>query len=81
MHIKQLRSFLTVADSGSVTATAEQLHMTQSGVSRQIATLKDELGLLLFDRLHGRLALKRLGLALRRHVRQKRRILSTTCRM
>ena len=70
MHIKQLRSFLTVADSGSVTATAEQLHMTQSGVSRQIATLEDELGFLLFDRLRGRLVLNRRGLTFRRHVRQ-----------
>ena len=70
MHIKQLRSFLTVADSGSVTATAEQLHMTQSGVSRQIATLEDELGFSLFDRLRGRLVLNRRGLAFRRHVRQ-----------
>ena len=70
MHIKQLRSFLAVADNGSVTATAEQLHMTQSGVSRQIATLEDELGFPLFDRLRGRLALNRRGLAFRRHVRQ-----------
>ena len=70
MHIKQLRSFLTVADSGSVTATAEQLHMTQSGVSRQIATLEDELGFSLFDRIRGRLVLNPRGLAFRRHVRQ-----------
>ena len=35
MQIKQLRSFLAVADTGSVTATAEQTHMTQSGISRR----------------------------------------------
>ncbi len=70
MHIKQLRSFLTVAENGSVTATAEQLHMTQSGVSRQVATLEDELGFRLFDRIRGRLILNRRGLAFRRHVRQ-----------
>ena len=70
MQIKQLRSFLAVADTGSVTATAEQLNMTQSGISRQIATLEDELGFPLFDRVRGRLILNRRGIAFRRHVRK-----------
>jgi len=70
MHIKQLKSFLAVSESGSVSATAEHLHMTQSGVSRQIATLEDELGFALFDRVRGRLNLNRRGVAFRRHVRQ-----------
>ncbi len=70
MQIKQLRSFLAVADTGSVTATAEQIHMTQSGISRQIANLEDELGFPLFDRVRGRLILNRRGIAFRRHVRK-----------
>ncbi|SPH16869.1 HTH-type transcriptional regulator YofA [Defluviimonas aquaemixtae] len=46
-----LRSFLAVADGGSVTAAAGRLGRTQSAVSMQIARLEDSLGQRLFDRL------------------------------
>lgn len=48
MH--QLRYAVAVADHGSFTAAAEVLHVSQSGVSAQVARLERELGLDLFER-------------------------------
>ena len=45
-----MRSFLAVADTGSVTAAASRLLRTQSAVSLQIKRLEDSLGQPLFDR-------------------------------
>lgn len=45
-----MRSFLAVADTGSVTAAAGRLMRTQSAVSLQIKRLEDSLGQPLFDR-------------------------------
>ena len=70
MNFNQLRSFLTLAERGSVTATGKHLNLTQSGISRQISTLEDEVGFALFDRVRGRLIINRQGKAFLRHVRQ-----------
>ncbi|WP_295070360.1 LysR family transcriptional regulator [Tabrizicola sp.] len=45
-----MRSFLAVADAGSVTAAAGRLYRTQSAVSLQVKRLEDSLGQPLFDR-------------------------------
>ena len=45
-----MRSFLAVADTGSVTAAAARLSRTQSAVSLQIKRLEESLGQPLFDR-------------------------------
>ena len=45
-----MRSFLAVADSGSVTAAAGRLHRTQSAVSLQVKRLEESLGQPLFER-------------------------------
>ena len=44
MEIRVLRYFLTIAREGSITSAAEQLHITQPTLSRQIKDLEDELG-------------------------------------
>ena len=46
-----MRSFLAVADTGTVTAAADRLGRTQSAVSLQIKRLEDSLGHALFHRL------------------------------
>ena len=46
-----MRSFLAVADCGSVTAAADRLRRTQSAVSLQIKRLENSLGQPLFHRL------------------------------
>ncbi|MBA4325874.1 MAG: LysR family transcriptional regulator [Rhodobacter sp.] len=45
-----MRSFLAVADAGSVTAAAGRLYRTQSAVSLQVKRLEQSLGQPLFDR-------------------------------
>ncbi|BAO44276.1 LysR family transcriptional regulator [Thiolapillus brandeum] len=57
MDLNNLRAFLAVAETGSFSQAAKRLHLTQPAVSKRIALLEDELGLLLFDRIgrHSRL--------------------------
>lgn len=50
MEIHQLRYAVAVADEGSFTVAAAGLHVSQSGVSAQVARLERELGLDLFQR-------------------------------
>lgn len=50
MDWDKLRTFHAAADSGSLTAAAEKVSLSQSAVSRQIAALEDELGVPLFHR-------------------------------
>jgi DNA-binding transcriptional LysR family regulator len=45
-----MRSFLAVADAGSVTAAAGRLFRTQGAVSLQVKRLEESLGQPLFDR-------------------------------
>lgn len=48
--LRQLKAFVAVADSGSFTLAARQLHLTQSAVSHSIRTLEDQLGCKLLER-------------------------------
>ena len=52
MELRQLHYFLTVAESLSFRKAAEQLHMTEPPLSRQIRQLEEELGIDLFLRGH-----------------------------
>ena len=61
MDLRQVRTFLAVADLGTVSKAAEHLHITQPALSRQIANLQNELGLKLFDRVGRRLLLTTEG--------------------
>jgi DNA-binding transcriptional LysR family regulator len=61
MDLRQVRTFVTVADVGTVCKAAERLHVAQPALSRQIAHLEDELGLKLFDRVGRRLLLTSEG--------------------
>ncbi|CAN5865964.1 LysR family transcriptional regulator [soil metagenome] len=53
MDINQLRVFAAVIEEGSFTRAASALYMTQSGVSRAVASLESELGLPLLVRSRG----------------------------
>ena len=50
MELRHLRYFIAVAESGSVRAASEQLHVTQPAISRQIKDLEDAIGAALFER-------------------------------
>ncbi|WPZ35914.1 LysR substrate-binding domain-containing protein [Thalassobaculum sp. OXR-137] len=53
MDLKQLKTFLEVADLGSLSRAADRLHVAQPALGRQIRMLEEELGGPLFSR-HGR---------------------------
>ena len=61
MEIYQLRAFATAARLGSLTRTAEALHLTQPAITAQIKALEEDLGVSLFDRRPGGIALTRAG--------------------
>lgn len=61
MDIRLLRYFVTVVETGTVSAAAQQLHLTQPSLSRQVRQLEQQLGLTLFSRQRGRLQLTTEG--------------------
>ena len=66
MELRLLRYFLTVAKEQSFTKAAEQLHITQPTLSRQMAALEDELEITLFLRNGKRISLTDEGILLKR---------------
>ena len=64
-----LRYFLVVAQLGSVSAAAEQLHVAASAISRQLSKLEGSLGLLLFERKQRGMALTAAGVQLATQLR------------
>jgi DNA-binding transcriptional LysR family regulator len=50
LTLDQIRTFVTIADSGSFRSAAQKLSRVQSGVSATIANLEAALGVALFDR-------------------------------
>lgn len=57
MDLRHARTFVTVADLGTVSKAAAHLHIAQPALSRQISNLEQELGFKLFDRVGRRLVL------------------------
>lgn len=55
--LNALKAFETAARMGSISRAADELHVTQSAVSRQIRQLEEEMGLTLFRRVHRGIAL------------------------
>ena len=69
MTLTQLRTFLAIADTGSVHAAARQLYVTQSAVSAALNALQKSLGLQLLERDGRGLRLTRAGAVYADHVR------------
>ncbi len=61
MDLRHVKTFVTVAELGTVSAAARRLHIAQPALSRQITTLEQQLNLKLFDRLGRRLVLTSEG--------------------
>ena len=61
MELRNLITFIHVAELGSFTKAAEQLDYSQSTVSFQIKQLEDELGCLLFERINHTITLTQRG--------------------
>jgi LysR family nitrogen assimilation transcriptional regulator len=70
MDFKQLRAFLTVADTGNVTRAAEMLNLVQPAVSRQLHLLEEDVGTALFERQRHGMALTEAGKSLQVYARR-----------
>ncbi len=70
MELRVLNYFLSVAREESFTRAAEQLHITQPTLSRQIADLERELGVKLFIRSNHNIILTEDGMILKRRAQE-----------
>ncbi|MCB1671233.1 MAG: LysR family transcriptional regulator [Gammaproteobacteria bacterium] len=61
MDTQNLKAFLAVAESGSFSSAAEQLHLTQPAVSKRISLLEQQLEAPLFDRIGRHVTLTEAG--------------------
>lgn len=75
MELRVLKYFLAVAREENFTKAAQQLHVTQPTLSRQIADLEEELGVKLFIRSNHNIILTEDGLLLKQRAQE---ILSLT---
>lgn len=66
LEIRLLRYFLMVAKEQSFTKAAEQLHITQPTLSRQLADFENDLGVSLFNRKGKSITLTEEGILLKR---------------
>ncbi|MCK8464469.1 LysR family transcriptional regulator [Aliiroseovarius sp. S1339] len=55
LRFRQLQAFHAIIETGTVTGAAESLGISQPGISNLLAQLERQTGLMLFERLQGRL--------------------------
>jgi len=65
----QLKAFLETADTGSLSAAARKLGLTQPTLSRQVAAIERQMGVTLFERVGKAMVLTPTGLDLLEHAR------------
>src|SRR5918912_1521500 len=70
MEIRQLRAFEAISETGTFTAGAQRVHITQAAISMQIRQLETELGAPLFIRAPRRVLLTEAGEALLERARR-----------
>ncbi len=70
MEIRQLRAFVAIAESGTFTAGAQRVHVTQAAISMQIRQLETEIGARVFVRAPRHVILTEAGEHLLRRARQ-----------
>jgi DNA-binding transcriptional LysR family regulator len=61
MDTQHLHAFVAIAETGSFSAAAERLHLTQPAVSKRIALLEEQLKSPLFDRIGRQVVLTQAG--------------------
>ena len=70
MELRILNYFLAIAREENFTKAAQQLHLTQPTLSRQIGDLEQELGVKLFVRSNHNIILTEDGMILKRPVQE-----------
>lgn len=78
METNLLKYFLKVTEVGNITRAAQQLHLTQPTLSRQLIELEKELGVKLLNREKRQLSLTPAGIKFSRHAQIILRELSAT---
>lgn len=79
LKLSQLRALVAIADEGSFSDAALHLNLSQSAVSHAIATLEDELGVLLLNRGRQGAVLTPVGEQIIEEARQVLRSLHSLC--
>lgn len=64
MDLANLHTFIAIAEHNSFSLAGERLHVTQPAISKRIASLEDQLGMRLFDRIGRETRLTEAGQAL-----------------
>lgn len=64
MDTQHLQAFVAIAETGSFSAAAERLHLTQPAVSKRILILEQQLERPLFNRIGRKVSLTQAGLSL-----------------
>ena len=78
MDIRELRTFIAVAKTGNITRAAEELHISQPALSRQIIKLENELGCKLLERGSHGISLTNAGHLLLNRARELSDLLDKT---
>ena len=74
MDMKNLKTFIQVAELASFTKAAQQLGLSQSTISFQIKQLEEELGVKLFERIHHTVNLTQQGREVLRYAHEMERM-------
>lgn len=61
MELEQLHQLVAIAETGTLQSAAEQLHLSQSALSRSLRRLEDDLGQELFDRTRNSMSINAAG--------------------
>jgi len=69
MELRELRCLVTLAEVGSITRTAEKLHLSAAAIHKQLKVLEDELGLRLYEKVGRQLRLTQAAEVLLPHVK------------
>ena len=67
MEIKQVQYFLAIVETGSFSAAADNLYISQSSLSKQIIALEKSLDVQLFDRSKRKVSLTEAGKVFENH--------------
>ena len=67
MNLHHLAIFLAIAETGSLTASARKLHISQPALSRELKAFESRLGVTLFERHAKGMRLTQAGEVLRRY--------------
>src|SRR5260370_8873902 len=65
MELRQIRSFLSIAETLHFGRTAEMIHLSQPALSLQIRALEDEIGVRIFERRRRKTARRAAGVVFR----------------